>query len=76
MNIQELHIGDQAEIVSLDKQDPVIRQKLLALGLIPGTPFTLVRKAPLGDPIQISVRNFSLMLRQNEAKILVVKKLS
>ncbi|AXF78012.1 ferrous iron transporter A [Erwinia tracheiphila] len=42
------------------------RQKLLSLGLLPGTSFKVRRIAPLGDPIQIETRRFSLMLRKKD----------
>ena len=40
------------------------------MGLTPGVVFSVSRKAPLGDPIEISVRNFTLTLRKGEASIL------
>ncbi len=46
------------------------------MGLTLGTEFTLVRIAPLGDPIEISVRGFSLILRKNEAKILKLERVT
>ena len=42
----------------------------MAMGLTPGAVFELRRKAPLGDPIEISIRNFTLTLRKAEAAIL------
>lgn len=46
--------------------DKKIRKKLLSFGLTPGTTFDIIRYAPLGDPIEIKVRGFSLSLRKNE----------
>jgi Fe2+ transport system protein FeoA len=45
---------------------PVVR-RLLEMGLVPGTPVTLRRVAPLGDPIELRVRNYSLSIRRDEA---------
>ncbi|MCX8958859.1 ferrous iron transporter A [Erwinia psidii] len=42
------------------------RQKLLSLGLLPGAFFKVRRTAPLGDPVQIETRRFSLMLRKKD----------
>lgn len=50
------------------------RQKLLALGLIPGTRFCVTRKAPLGCPIEISFRGCALSLRKEEIDILQVER--
>lgn len=49
------------------------RQKLLAMGLVPGTQFKITRVAPLGDPLELSVRNYSLSLRKHESDILEVE---
>jgi ferrous iron transport protein A len=44
------------------------------MGLTPGTEFSIVRFAPLGDPVEIALRGFSLTLRKNEADILSIEK--
>ncbi|PVF13147.1 ferrous iron transporter A [Yersinia pestis] len=43
---------------------PAYRQKLLSLGMLPGSSFNVVRLAPLGDPIQIETRRVSLVVRK------------
>jgi ferrous iron transport protein A len=58
--------GDRATIGRLDGDGP-IRRRLLELGLTPGTPVTLVRVAPLRDPIEIRVRGYQLCVRRAEA---------
>ena len=45
------------------------------MGVLPGTPVTLVRTAPLGDPIEIKVRGYNLTLRKSEAEHIVVERL-
>lgn len=72
--LSELRPGEQGKICGYRKGNKVYRQRLLAMGLIPNTSFTLVRRAPLGDPIQIRVRNFSLSLRKDEASILLIER--
>ena len=42
-------------------------RRLLELGFLPGTPLRAVRRAPLGDPVQIEVRGYHLSLRNREA---------
>ncbi|MEC8843520.1 MAG: ferrous iron transport protein A [Proteobacteria bacterium] len=44
------------------------------MGLVPGVPFHVVRKAPLGDPVEIRVNGFHLCLRRKEAEMLRVAK--
>ena len=43
------------------------------MGVLPGTAITLVRTAPLGDPLEIQVRGYSLTLRKSEAEHVVVE---
>ena len=47
--------------------DQAIARRLMELGLVPGTPVQVVRRAPLGDPIELSVRGLHLSLRRSEA---------
>ena len=75
MLVSQLKIGHKARVVALDNKDKTYRQRLLALGLIPGTEFTVLRMAPLGDPIEILVRGFALSLRKHEANILQIEEL-
>ena len=46
------------------------RRKLLSFGLTQGTEITMKKTAPLGDPVEISVRGYSLSLRKAEAEVL------
>lgn len=72
MKFSELKIGQRAKVVGLGLGIPLLRQKLIAMGLLPGTEFTVSRVAPLGDPIEISVRGYALSLRKYEAEILKI----
>lgn len=61
----------QYEIVSFSPDvSAAFRQKLLALGLLPGARFLVRRVAPLGDPVQIETRCVSLMLRKKDLAFL------
>lgn len=73
MRVSELRVGQTVRIVTLSTGDKAYRQKLIAMGLTPGTEFTVSRIAPLGDPIEIQVRGFALSLRKNEANILQIE---
>jgi ferrous iron transport protein A len=44
-----------------------LARRLMEMGLIPGTPVSVTRVAPMGDPIQIRVRDYSLSIRRAEA---------
>ena len=55
---------------------PAYRQKLLSLGMLPGSSFNVVRVAPLGDPIHIETRRVSLGLRKKDLALLEVEAVS
>ena len=67
--------GDQAEVIGFGSMPEHYRNRLLSLGLTPGTRFRIERKAPLGDPVEISLRGFRLCLRRDEAAALRVQRL-
>lgn len=73
MQVSELKVGDKVRVIALAKSDKAYRQRLIAMGLVPGVEFTVSRMAPLGDPIEILVRGFALSLRKNEASILQIE---
>ena len=73
MYLNELKTGQRAQIIRLAVGDKMYRQRLMAMGLLPGTLFTFLRTAPLGDPIVIAVRGVELCLRKAEAGLLRVK---
>jgi ferrous iron transport protein A len=75
MGLKHLVIGDLAKIVGFEPSGKAYRKKLLAMGLTPGTEFSITRFAPLGDPVEIKLRGFALTLRRDEASVLQVEKL-
>jgi Fe2+ transport system protein FeoA len=59
--------GERGVIVALDCE-PSAARRLMELGLVPGTEIVVVRRAPLGDPLEVSVRGVHLSLRRSEAR--------
>lgn len=72
---RSLRRGDKAQVKGFAPGCKAYRQKLLSMGLTPGTEFTITRIAPLGDPIELQVRGFALSLRIGEAENLLVEKI-
>ncbi|GAB4367050.1 MAG: FeoA family protein [Methylohalobius crimeensis] len=66
MRLHDLSVGEKGRVLGFGQGNPAYRQKLLAMGLTPGTEFTVIRFAPLGDPIEIHVRRYDLSLRREE----------
>jgi ferrous iron transport protein A len=67
-----LAVGRSATIVDIHVPSDV-RNRLLELGLVAGTPVQLVRFAPLGDPVEIHFRGSNLTLRRHEAEQVMVE---
>lgn len=72
-NLKDMRVGETGRVVGYDKGGKSYRKKLLSLGLTPGAEFSVVRYAPMGDPVEIQVRGFSLSLRKAEAEALLVE---
>ncbi|WP_035984733.1 FeoA family protein [Leptolyngbya sp. KIOST-1] len=68
-----LTVGQSGRILGYETSHRAYREKLLSMGLTPGTHFTITRQAPLGDPIEIEVRGYKLSLRKGEAAALKVE---
>ena len=71
-SLVDLPFGRPAEIVSIDCGRSLSR-RLMEMGLLPGTRVRVVRVAPLGDPIELRLRNYSLSLRRAEAARIAVR---
>jgi Fe2+ transport system protein FeoA len=65
--LDRLASRERGVIVRLDCEPPIAR-RLMELGLVPGTEVEMIRRAPLGDPLEISVRGLHLSLRRSEAR--------
>jgi ferrous iron transport protein A len=76
MSLKQLAVGDLGKIVGFEQAGKAYRKRLLAMGLTPGTEFRVTRFAPMGDPVEIKLRGFSLTLRKDEAAVLLIEKLS
>jgi ferrous iron transport protein A len=75
LTLKDLAVGDTARVSGFGEGSRAYRRKLLSLGLTPGTELTVTRWAPLGDPVEIKLRGFSLSLRKDEAASLIVEKI-
>lgn len=71
----QLNVGDQARVSGFKDVPEAYRNRLMSLGLTPGTPFLVQHRAPLGDPVAILIRGFRLSLRSHEAEGLLVDRL-
>lgn len=66
MTLAELKPRQRARLVEIGG-DRAFRRRLMELGFVPGTAVTLSKIAPLGDPLEFSVRSCSVSIRRREA---------
>jgi ferrous iron transport protein A len=64
--LDRLPLGGRGRITALDGADP-LTQRLLEMGLLEGEEVEVVGVAPLGDPIEVRLRDYRLSLRRREA---------
>lgn len=74
IKLSELPVGASATVRAYPK-NAAASLRLREMGVLPGTAVTLVRTAPMGDPIEIKVRGYHLTLRKSEADHVVVEPL-
>ena len=67
MRLDALEIGKDAIIASVASDDAALRQHILDMGLTPGTEVTMMKYAPMGDPMEIRLRGYELTLRRADA---------
>lgn len=67
MKLDELEIGKDAIIASVASDDVALHQHILDMGLTPGTEVTMMKYAPMGDPMEIRLRGYELTLRRDTA---------
>lgn len=73
MTINDLSIGAEGTITEVGGEG-VLRLRFLDMGLIPGTKVKVQKIAPLGDPIQISIRGYELTIRRDDAAQIYIGK--
>ena len=72
MTLKELAIGKAATIVTVGGEG-ALRQHLLDMGLIPGARVSMVKFAPMGDPVEVRINSYELTLRLADAEKIEIK---
>jgi ferrous iron transport protein A len=65
--------GKTVTVAKVGGTDPAFRRRIMEMGIVEGTPITVVKTAPLGDPIQIKVRGYVLAIRKKDASCINVE---
>ena len=70
--LDEFKIGETGLIKKVEGEGR-LRRRLFDMGVTPGATVYLRKKAPLGDPIEVTLRGYELTLRKNEADLVVME---
>ena len=65
--LQDLRPGEEGVILSVGNQSGAVKRRLVDMGLTPGTQVKVTKIAPLGDPLEVSLRGYELSLRKDDA---------
>lgn len=70
--LRDVKVGEDAKVVRLTGEGP-LKRRIMDMGLTKGTEVHVRKVAPLGDPIEITVRGYELSIRKSEAENVVVE---
>ncbi len=71
-NLKRAQIGERVMVLKVAGEGP-LRQRILDMGLTKGAEVMVNKVAPLGDPIEVTVRGYELSLRKKEAACIIVR---
>lgn len=71
VSLDALEAGRTARVTAVSGSGALAR-RLMEMGVVPGAPVRVIKAAPLGDPLEIRVRNYHLALRRSEAQTVSV----
>ena len=72
MKLVDLKPGQSGKILKINLEG-ALKRRIMDMGIIPGTPVRVEKIAPLGDPIEILIKSYSLSLRKGEANKIEVE---
>ena len=75
-NLSDLKIGQSGRVVKIDIENRQIKKHLLDMGIVRGVEVTIKKIAPMGDPIDISLRDYELCICRNDLSKIKVEVLS
>ena len=70
--LRDISCGDKVRVTGINGAGP-LKRRIMDMGITKGTELTVRKTAPLGDPIEITVRGYELSLRKADAEIIEVE---
>lgn len=75
MTLKNARVGDTVKVLKVEGEGPV-RRRIMDLGITKGVEIYVRKVAPLGDPFELTVRGYELSVRKDDAKMVLVEKVS
>ena len=72
MTLRDAKVGETVKVVKLHGEGAV-KRRIMDMGITKGTELYIRKVAPLGDPVEITVRGYELTVRKNDAKCILIK---
>ncbi len=72
MTLRDAQIGQTVKVIKLHGTGPV-KRRIMAMGITKGQAIKVIRVAPLGDPMEVTVRNYQLSVRKADAEMVEVE---
>jgi len=69
--LKQVQIGETVKVEKLAGEGP-IKRRIMDMGITKGVELTVLKVAPLGDPIEITVRNYALSIRKQDAENIII----
>ena len=75
ISLDRLRDGEAGVVERLELEGPT-KRRLIEMGITPGTRVRVLKRAPLGDPIEVYLRRYSLTLRAEDARRIFVRRVA
>jgi ferrous iron transport protein A len=70
--LRDASVGETVKVVKLEGEGP-IKRRVMDMGITKGVEIFVRKVAPLGDPIEVTVRGYELSLRKDDAQMIVIE---
>ncbi len=74
MTLKDAAVGSKVKVVKIEGQG-VVKRRIMDMGITKGVEMDIRKVAPLGDPIEVTVRGYELSLRKADAQMIQVEKI-
>lgn len=72
MTLKDVKVGNTVRVVKVEGEG-ALRRRIMDMGITKGVELYIRKVAPLGDPIEITVRGYELSMRKSDAKMIIVE---